>query len=181
MTRSRAGFTLLELVAVIVILGLTGTGVLAGLSKAADFYRESEAENDLASQTWIAMERISRELSAASSIGAQEPVQSPTVGSSSQNLTFTKASCAQCVDNSQSVTFMFDNTAKTIIRQTQQSQETLADNVTAFTVSADSGASNARIYTITITRMAKNERALTVETSVYPPASRNSSWSEIVR
>ena len=61
--RSRnAGFTLIELVAVIILLGIVGTGVVAYLRTSMQAYVEVIRRDDIAQVGRFALERISREL-----------------------------------------------------------------------------------------------------------------------
>ncbi|MBI5814520.1 MAG: prepilin-type N-terminal cleavage/methylation domain-containing protein [Nitrospinae bacterium] len=177
---NRAGYTLIELVAVLVVLAALGAFSVNGVANSVDVYNAAIAENSLAQETWIAMERIRRELAEA------DVVSTPASGASSSNLVFTRpsaATCGQCVDRSTSVTFTFDQASGTLDRATQQSGAAiLADSVTAFTASVSADTAALRVFTITLTRAdRKTGRSFTAETSIFPPASRNATWRETVQ
>lgn len=59
---SQRGFTLVELVAVIVLLGLTSIGLVKFIAGSAEAYREVTRRNEVAQIGRFAIERVSREL-----------------------------------------------------------------------------------------------------------------------
>lgn len=189
--RRNGGYTLIELVTVIVILGIIGVVSSHHLVDALDIFMASSEEAELAMETGAALERIARELAHTAPLtpGA-EPVISPAMGATADSLVFTRPSadagrCAVCVDHSTSVTFAFDPQNLRVNRSTAQSGvAVLLDNVVSFTVSASADVKEKRVFTITITRKASSRpdaRPLTVRTSVFPPATREPSWEEVIQ
>jgi prepilin-type N-terminal cleavage/methylation domain-containing protein len=189
--RRNLGYTLIELVTVIVILGIIGAAASRHLVDALEIFMASSEETELAMETGATLERIARELTHAAPLApGAEPVISPAMGATAGSLVFTRPSadvgrCGACVDHSTSVTFAFDLQNQRINRTTAQSgAEVLADNVVSFAVSASADVKEKRVFTIAITRKASsrpNARSLTLRTSVFPPATREPSWEEVIQ
>jgi prepilin-type N-terminal cleavage/methylation domain-containing protein len=190
-SRRNGGYTLIELVTVIVILGIIGAASFQRLVDALDIFMATSEEVGLAMETGAAMERIARELAHTSPLApGAETVISPAMGATSNSLVFTRPSadagrCAACVDHSTSVTFAFDPQNQRVNRASAQSGvAVLLDNVVSFTVLASSDVKENRVFTITITRKASSRadaRSLTLRTSVFPPATRAPSWEEVIQ
>lgn len=189
--RGNAGYTLIELVTVIVILGIIGAISSYQLVDALDIFTASSEEAELAMETGASLERVARELAhSAPIVPGDEAVISPARGTSANSLIFTRPSadagrCSACVDHSTTVTFSFDPQNQTLIRASAQSGAViLADNVVSFTVSASDDLKEKRVFTIHLTRKTssgQDARRLTLRTSVFPPATRESSWEEVIR
>lgn len=185
------GYTLIELVTVIVILGIIGAASSYQLVSAFDIFTASAEEAELAMETGASLERVARELAhSAPVIPGDEAVFSPARGAATDSLIFTRPSadagrCPACVDHSTTVTFSFDPQNRTLIRSTAQSGAViLADNVVSFTVSASDDLKEKRGFTITLARKAlssQDARQLALRTSVFPPATREPSWEEVIR
>lgn len=189
--RGNAGYTLIELVTVIVILGIIGAISSYQLVDALDIFAASSEEAELAMETGASLERVARELAhSAPIVPGDEAVISPARGTSANSLIFTRPSadagrCSACVDHSTTVTFSFDPQNQTLIRASSQSGAViLADNVVSFTVSASDDLKEKRVFTVHLTRKTssgQDARRLTLRTSVFPPATRESSWEEVIR
>lgn len=178
--KKRAGFTLLELVTVIVILGIIGVSSSKILGPSVDSYLAAVDETKLAGETWIAVERISRELRHALSVLA------PTSGSSGSELTFTRNPCLACVDKSTWINFSFTPQDGKLWRTTPGSgAQVLADNVVSFSITAGAQPSGKRTYTISLTRgrglASGRDRLITLQTTVHPPALNEKSWEEVIQ
>lgn len=189
-SRPAGGYTLIELLTVIVILGILGAGASYRLADALHVYIAGRDDAELAMETGLALERIAKELSHAGPLSpGAESIIVPARGASANSLVFTRPSadsgrCPACVDNSTTISFTLDATNPKLVRSTLQSGAvTLADNVVSFTVSASSGAMDKAVYTITLTRKTAGaeSRTLTLRTSVFPPAIRAPSWEEVIQ
>jgi prepilin-type N-terminal cleavage/methylation domain-containing protein len=189
--RRDGGYTLIELVTVIVILGIIGAVSSYHLLDALEIFTASTEEAELAMETGSALERIARELAHSSPLTpGNEAVVSPARGASADSLIFTRPSadagrCVACADHSTTVSFTFDPQSRALVRSSAQSGAViLADNVVSFTVSASADVKEKRVFTITITRKASSKpdaRSLTLRTSVFPPATREPSWEEVIQ
>lgn len=185
------GYTLIELATVIVILGIIGVTASYHLVDAFDVFTASAEETELAMETGSALERIARELAHSAPLTpGDEAVVSPARGATTDSLVFTRPSadagrCPACVDHSTAVSFVFDPQNQRLNRSTAQSGVvTLADNAISFTVTASDDPKEKRVFTITLTRKASSRqdaRSLTLRTSVFPPATREPSWEEVIR
>lgn len=183
------GYTLIELVTVIVILGIIGAVSSHHLVDALDIFMASSEEAELAMETGAALERIARELAHSAPLTpGGEAVISPTMGATANSLIFTRPSadagqCPACVDHSTKVSFDLQN--QSLKRSTAQSDKViLADNVVSFEVSASDDVKEKRVFTITLTRKAsasQDARRLTLRTAVFPPATRASLWMEVIQ
>lgn len=189
--RRSGGYTLIELVTVIVILGIIGAVSSYHLVDALEIFTASAEEAELAMETGAALERVARELAHCAPLApGDEAVVSPARGASADSLVFTRPSadagrCPACVDHSTTVSFTFDPQSLTLVRASAQSGAVImADNVVSFTVSASADVKEKRLFAITITRKASsnpNARSLTLRTSVFPPATREPSWEEVIQ
>ena len=189
--RGDGGYTLIELVTVIVILGIIGVASSYHLVDAFAVFTASAEEVELAMETGSALERVARELAHASPLSpGAESVTSPSKGAVADSLVFTRPSadaglCPACVDHSTAVSFSFDPQNLALVRSTAQSGAViLVDNVVSFTVTASGDSKEKRVFTITLTRMASSRqgaRSLTLRTCVFPPATRAPSWVEVIQ
>ncbi|MBI4665456.1 MAG: prepilin-type N-terminal cleavage/methylation domain-containing protein [Nitrospinae bacterium] len=184
-SRPAKGYTLVELVVTMAILGFIGLGVSGYFSNALGLYLSAALENNISEETGAALERISRELqSAAPQAPGGEAVSSPARGASSSTLTINRPSamdCVACVDKSAVVTFNLNQAYRALYRTTAQSGPVvLTDNVTSFSVTASDDSPELRHFTISITRE-KNGAQAVMETSVFPPGTRDLNWREVIR
>jgi len=95
------GFTLIELVTVIVVLSILGIFTFSFIDNAVKTYRLIKDQSPLYADGAYIMERITRELSDATTV-SQPPIPAP---SSSSTLTFTKMHPTS-IDPSSTVTFV---------------------------------------------------------------------------
>ena len=93
--RGQKGYTLIEIVIVIVILGIIGAFTFQMVGAAVQAFNKSSARKDLSDQGRIALERIVRELRDGKEI----------TDCSSDSITFKKAHPAQAADNIEEVKF----------------------------------------------------------------------------
>lgn len=178
---ARSGFTLIEMTIVIVILAILGLVTSYGLADSVKTFTVARQEADLAEETFIALERVVRELRHASSISV------PQAGESSSKLSFTRspAVCGACVDSSSAVSFFLEQETGKLWRESPETErKLLTDNVSSFDLTASSDPPEKRIYTITLTRKLNGsgmKNLLTLRVSARPNALRAQGWAEIFR
>lgn len=178
-----SGFTLIELVTVIVIAGILGVVVFTGIGRSVETYMAVSDEAELSSEAWVAVERIGRELRHAAN------VSEPAPGGDSSTLAFTRPSaaaslCPYCVDNSTNISFSYTPADESLWRISDGTgTRLLADKVASFNVAASVDSIGKRTYTITITRRSNRfgGREVTVETAVRTYATVDNSWMEIIQ
>lgn len=158
-----AGFTLLETVVVIVILGILSVVTFGFAAKAGEMYRLTSDGDEVASELWVSLERITRELQQAAIV--QE--------ASGARLTFTdlsKSSCGNCVDKSTLITYRWEigtqgNRQFALYREGNLSgAHIVADNITDFDVSSNQVSG---LITIRITKTAGGQ-SITHSTTIHP-------------
>ncbi len=149
MRTEQHGFTLIELVTVIVVVGIIGGLTFAFLSSGANTYRLAASQQALHGEAWVAVERIVREVQSAvppQSIPPAPPrltpVTLPAAGGTGGTLAFddiTKTDpviCAKCEDRSTAITYSL--LGNKLMRTGDVSgARPIASGVTAFTVRHD--------------------------------------------
>ncbi len=149
MRTDQHGFTLVELVTVIVIVGIMGGLTFAFLSSAANTYRLAVSQQALHGKAWVAVERMMREVQSAvppqtipPAPPRPTPVTLPVAGSIGGTLAFDDINktdpviCAKCVDKSTAITYSL--AGNQLIRTGNVSgAHPIASGVTAFTVRHD--------------------------------------------
>ncbi len=188
--RGAGAFTLIELITVIIVMGVIGTGAIGVISGLAGIYVESVRDSGLNAETWVAAQRIGAELRDAAPLagGNPEAVTLPARGASGSTLSFTRPSagqCPVCVDKSVSVTFYFTPADGKLWRSTAAApNKPLADKVTAFTVTASDDPVSLRFYTITLTRTVDTtgdkSASATMSVVVYPGATLNPARVQVI-
>jgi len=125
------GYTLIEIIIVIVILGVIGAFTFQMVAAGVQAFKKSSARKDILDQGRLALERMVRELRDGKEI----------TDCSSNSITFKKAHPAQAADNVEEVKFEFDNINKQVKRVGDPNaneggpyEAVLASNVTSFQV-----------------------------------------------
>ncbi|MBW2570270.1 MAG: prepilin-type N-terminal cleavage/methylation domain-containing protein [Deltaproteobacteria bacterium] len=140
--KNNKGFTLIEIIIVIIVLGVLSIFGFSFLSTAIHTYSMMEKQKSLFDQAAMAMERISRELRDAESISA------PNDGvSDSTIVTFTKS---HETDEDSDTSISFERFGSTL-RRIGTDTVTLADNVSTFTAGRVTSGTNNKKEEITIT------------------------------
>jgi len=159
--KNNRGFTLIEIIMVISILGILSLISFAFMGRTASTYQMATSQGKMNGELWVAMERIVRELQYT---GLPANITAPALGGTGTTLTFTKPACTICQDTATSVTYTLSGTQ--ILRTTATlANQVLADGITAFTVTRTATPQN--VVTITITKTDGSE-SLTLTESVYP-------------
>ena len=130
------GYTLIEIIIVIVILGVIGAFTFQMVAAGVQAFKKSSARKDLFDQGRLALERMVRELRDGKEI----------TDCSSNSITFKKAHPAQAADNVEEVKFEFDSINKQLKRVGDPNsneggpyEAVLASNVTSFQMSEGGG------------------------------------------
>ena len=165
--RNGGGFTLVETVIVIAILGILSVVTFGFAAKAGGLYRLASDGDKVGSELWVTMERITRELQHIAIIQISE--------ASGAKLVFTdqkKSLCANCVDKSTTITYRWEG-AESGSQQFKLYREgnlsgshIVADNITDFDVSLIP-VSNPMTVRIRITKTV-GEHSITYTTTIFP-------------
>jgi prepilin-type N-terminal cleavage/methylation domain-containing protein len=129
------GYTLIEMVIVIVILGIIGAFTFQMIGAAVQAFKKSSARKDLYDQGRLALERMVRELRDGKEI----------TDCSSSSITFKKAHPAQAADNIEEVKFELVGTNLKRVGDPNANEggpyeAVLASDVTSFSVGSEGGA-----------------------------------------
>ena len=126
------GFTLIEIIIVIIVLGVLSVFGFSFISTAIHTYSKMEKQKSLFDQATMVMERISRELRDAESITT--PITTP--GDSEESgpiLTFTKSHYTLEEEDDETDVITFRLSDSTLERDGSTTDVPLADNVSIFT------------------------------------------------
>jgi len=178
--KNEKGFTLIEMIIVIIVLGVLSIFGFSFISTAVNTYSMMEKQKGLFDQATMVMERISRELRDANTITA------PASGGSGSTLTFTTSN-ATPQDSDTSISFQLSGTT---LQRVGTATVNLADNVVAST--GFSAANSSNEITITLT-LQSGEANIALRSYIYPknlafsnpaaPSGRNfgGSWEENIQ
>lgn len=125
------GFTLMEAVIVIVILGVLAVIGFEFVASSANTYQLVTAEGRVATEVYSAMNRITRELQFSNVLNVTTPTQTADGTSAAWNAA---VNCANCVDNSTSITYSLNGSNQIIRSTATNNNQMLADGVTTFNV-----------------------------------------------
>jgi prepilin-type N-terminal cleavage/methylation domain-containing protein len=130
---NQKGFTLIEMIMVMVILGIIGTITFQVLSAGVETFVVSRERKDLYDQGRLALERMAREIRAASGIAY------PVVGASGTYINFTMAAAQPgALDTSTSFTYQVNGGNLERVGDVSGTH-TLASDVSTFTVTHEAG------------------------------------------
>ncbi|MBI5179335.1 MAG: prepilin-type N-terminal cleavage/methylation domain-containing protein [Nitrospinae bacterium] len=163
--KNEKGFTLIEIIMVISILGVLSLISFAFLGRTADTYQMASSQGKMNGELWVATERMVRELQYTNASGN---ITVPALGGTGSTLTFTKPACAICQDTSTAVSYTLTGTQ--ILRTTaKMANQVVADGISAFTVARTAQ----NVVTISITKADSFSNSMTMTESVYPHPSAN--------
>ena len=151
--KNNKGFTLIEIIIVIIVLGVLSVFGFSFISTAVHTYSKMEKQKSLFDQAVMAMERISRELRDASTI-------TTATGST---LAFTKSHGTPQETSTYDIRFRLSSNTLQRIGSTAPAAVDLADNVSAFTVTNSSNE-----ITISLTLEEAGGENITLRTCIYP-------------
>ncbi len=146
MRTSQHGFTLIEIITVIIIMGILGSLTFVFLSSASNTFRLAASQQEMQAVAWIAVERMVREVQSAMppqtvppAPPRLTPVTLPVPGASGGMLAFDDIQkgdpiiCSKCEDRSTSITYSL--LGNRLMRTGDISgAHAIASGVTAFTV-----------------------------------------------
>jgi prepilin-type N-terminal cleavage/methylation domain-containing protein len=159
---SKGGFTLIEMIMTITILGIVSLVGFGFISNSTGVFFSMKEETKISNEAWVAVERIVRELQCA---GASTNATAPALGAVGSTLTFTasyKTACAGCIDKSSAISYTLSNGQ--LLRTTAtMANQVLADGITAFTVTRTTG----NVFTISLTKT-NGKNTITFSETVYP-------------
>jgi prepilin-type N-terminal cleavage/methylation domain-containing protein len=188
--KNNKGFTLIEIIIVIIVLGVLSVFGFSFISTAVNTYSKMEKQKSLFDQAVMAMERISRELRDANSISSPA-----NPGDSGSTLTFTKSHGTPQETSTYVITFQLSDTTLQRIGSTTPATVDLADNVkvsSGFLVERGTSPDEDEI-TITLILEEAGGENITLRTCIYPknlaypdpaaPSGRNfgGNWEEDIQ
>jgi len=158
--KNQAGFTLVEMIAAMVLLGVMGVFSTQFITGAAESNRLVTGQKDLLDDAKLAMEFLVRELRVANiDTNNSGAVISLTGTAGSNTISFTKYS-GLTVDSATAITY---SRVGNTIQRTGTTTTTLASQVTGFTVTNDDNH-----YTIIMTFAGANGTNFRLEAGVRP-------------
>lgn len=153
-----AGFTLVETVAVLVILAALSAITFGFAANSADIFRTVSEGESVNGELAVALERMTRELKSA-------PIVTQASGARLAFIDPKKGVCANCMDKSTAIAYRWAEENGRLYREGDLSGVRLiADNITGFNVSMAPGS---ELITITITKTV-GTNSMTLTTSVHP-------------
>ncbi len=182
------GFTFVEIIISIVILGIVGLMAFSFIGDATEIYGITTAQARLNDQLWVAMERISRELQYVDPVNITIPVANQIdIADTKKSSCDPTGGAGTCFDDSQNITYWYDNdntsaTYQNLYRTGSGSasgndsgQQLLAENITNFSVVL-----SGNIITIDITgseTINNDPVTISLSTTIYP----NSDFEEVIQ
>jgi len=151
---NQSGFTLIEIIVVLVILGFLGAATFRFVLLGVEFFVSSREHKQLSDEGRLALERMVRELRTASQIN------SPSAGSTGSSVNFTKISYDYATGAPTDITFQQNGSS---LERTGNSAATvvLASNVSSFQATYESSG-----ITLALTLTSANGGTVSIRTKV---------------
>ncbi|MBC8285292.1 MAG: prepilin-type N-terminal cleavage/methylation domain-containing protein [Nitrospinae bacterium] len=156
--RNQAGFTLIEMIAAIVLLGIMGLFSTQFISGAAESNRLVSGQKALVDDAKLAMEFMIRELRVAS-----EDLTNISLPSST-SITFDKYSALTVDTDTTQINYNLVGT--NIVRTSSNATTTLASQINTFSITK-----SGNVYTITMILTGSNGESFTLTSAVQPRGS----------
>ena len=155
--RSDRGFTLIEMVVVIVILSIAAAMTINFLANSLRVYTMTVNQKTLYDQAKLSLEQMCRGIRDASSI------TSPASGNSGSSITFVRTNKTYGDAAGETIVYQLNAGALQKVKASPASTNTMANNVTAFGVT-----NTTNLILLTLTLQLSTGENVTLETEVYP-------------
>jgi len=177
--KTQKGFTLIEVVAVTVILSLVSAVGIHFMASSARVYALSLNQKTLFDEAKLALERMCRDIRDARNIAT------PAGGASGNSITLTRTNPTAHDGANEVITYRLNGSTLEKVKASPAATSPMAANVSAFTIAR--GVSDDEIMLVLTLSLGSGEH-VTLQTKVYPknlpesPAYKNfySNWSEVI-
>jgi prepilin-type N-terminal cleavage/methylation domain-containing protein len=159
--KSSKGFTLIELVVVIVILSIVSAITIKSLTDSLKIYTMTVNQKTLFDEGKLALERMCRDIRDANLI------TSPTAGNSGNLITFRRTNNTGPSQDTANETITFQKTGSNLEKVKAATPYVIAENVSTFTVTRDSG-NEIQLFLELSSASAGVTLRMTLQTKIYP-------------
>jgi len=156
--KSHSGFTMVEVIATMVILGILSVITMSFISDSAGIMNFVADEADIQNELWVAMERITRDAETGSIV--INSATSITIANAKRS----SANCPNCQDNATTITYSLTGTT---LNRTGTGTFPIADSITAPAGTIFSWAVPLKVLKINMTKT-EGDTSLTFMTTVTP-------------